>query len=393
MATKRDYYDVLGLQRNAPQDEIKKAFRRLARQYHPDANQDDPGAAERFKEVNEAYEVLGDAEKRARYDQFGHAGVGGGFEAGAGGQGPFGGFGAGGFPGFDDLGDIFDAFFGGGVRQRRGSGPARGADLRVDFSLSFEEAAFGGEKSIELDKEEACARCAGSGAAPGTEARTCPTCGGAGQVRTTRSGGFAQFVSVQTCPRCRGGGRIVETPCPECRGAGHVRRRKTIEVHVPPGVDEGIRLRVSGEGAPGPRGGPSGDLYVDIHVARHPVFTRDGNDMVSEVTIGMAQAALGTEIDVAVLTPPGASLSSERLTIPPGTQSGAVFRLRGKGIPNLQGGGRGDHRVRVKVAIPKNLSDEEKALLQRLAELRNEPVAGDQRGGGLFRKVRDAFNV
>lgn len=392
MATKRDYYEVLGLPRGASQDEIKKAFRKLARQYHPDANQDDSRAAEKFKEVNEAYEVLSDAEKRARYDQFGHAGVGGGFDAGPGGGGPFGGFGPGGFPGFDDLGDIFDAFFGGGLRQRRGSGPTRGADLRIDLRLSFEEAAFGDEKTVELNREEPCARCTGSGAAPGTEPRTCPTCAGAGQVRTTRASGFAQFVSVQTCSRCRGEGRVVESPCPECRGAGHVRRRKAIKVHVPPGVDEGIRLRVTGEGAAGPRGGSPGDLYVDLHVAPHPVFTRDGDDVVSELSIGVAQAALGTEVEVPVLTPPGASSGKERLTIPAGTQSGTVFRLRGKGVPHLRGAGRGDHRVRVDVSIPKNLSDEERELLRRLAELRGEPVADEGRGG-LFRKVRDAFNV
>ncbi len=392
MAAKRDYYEVLGVARGASQEEIKKAFRRLARQYHPDANKDDPNAAEKFKEINEAYEVLGDPEKRARYDQFGHAGVGAGDpgDFGASGGGPFGfgdfGFGPGGFA---DLGDIFESFFSGLRQDGRRRGPERGADLRLDLEISFEEAAFGGEKEISLHKEERCGRCGGTGAAPGSLPVACPHCGGTGQVRAARNTAFGQFVSIHTCGRCQGEGRIIADPCPECRGEGQVRRRKTIKVRIPPGVDTGNRLRVAGEGAPGRRGGPAGDLFVDIRVRPHPVFRRDGFDVVSEIRVGMAQAALGTEVEVPVLTEPGREPRREKLVIPPGTQSGTVFRLRGHGIPHLRGGGRGDHRVEVQVEIPTSLSDEERELLRRLAELRGEKVMSQ--GKGFFGRMRDAL--
>lgn len=394
---KRDYYEVLGVGRDAGPEEIKKAYRRLAKQYHPDANRDNPAAQEKFKEVSEAYEVLSDAEKRARYDRFGHAGVG--TDPGAAGQGPFG-FGEGGpfgagFGGFGDLGDIFEAafgnVFGGGMRARgRAGGPERGHDLRLELTLSFEEAAFGGDKEIEVTREETCTACAGSGAAPGTRPNVCPACGGTGQTRVTRSAGFAQFVSVQTCGRCRGEGRVVESPCPACHGQGRSRQRKRLRVHIPAGVDAGTRLRLSGEGAAGRRGGPPGDLFVDIRIRPHPVFTREGADISSEMHIGIAQAALGAEVEVPVLAPPGRPASPETLSIPPGTQSGAVFRLRGKGIPHLGGGGRGDHRVRVVVDVPRDLGEEERALLRRFAELRGEALGGDARQPRSFiQKMRE----
>ncbi len=393
---KRDYYEVLGVGRDAGPEEIKKAYRRLAKQYHPDANRDNPAAQEKFKEISEAYDVLSDAEKRARYDRFGHAGVGADPEAA--GHGPFG-FGeggpfGGGF-GFGDLGDLFEAafgnVFGGGMRARgRAGGPERGHDLRLELTLSFEEAAFGGDKEIEVTKDEACATCAGSGAAPGTRPGVCPACGGTGQTRVTRSAGFAQFVSVQPCSRCQGEGRVIESPCPACRGQGRTRQRKRLRVHVPPGVDAGTRLRMAGEGAPGRRGGPPGDLFVDIRIRPHAVFAREGADITSEIRIGIAQAALGAEVEIPVLSPPGQPAGRETLTIPAGTQSGTVFRLRGKGIPHLGGGGRGDHRVRVTVDIPRDLSEEERALLRRFAELRGEVVGAEPREArGFIQKMRE----
>lgn len=382
MANKRDYYEVLGVSRNAGPEELKKAYRRLARQYHPDANRDDPAAAEKFKEVNEAYEVLSNPEKRARYDQFGHADVDGGFDPGAGG-GPFG-FGGdfGGFAGFG-FEDILETFFGGGTTHGR-RGPERGHDLRLDLSITFEEAAFGGEKEIELTKEQPCETCKGSGAAPGTSPKTCAACGGSGQVRAARQTVFGQFVTVQACGRCGGEGRVIEKPCASCGGQGTVRRRKKISVRIPPGVDEGTRLRVAGEGAAGKRGSPPGDLYVDIHIKRHPVFSRDGDDVVSQIKVGMAQAALGADIEVPTLD------GKERVTIPAGTQSGAVFRLRGKGIPRLRGAGRGDHRVQVLVETPTNLTAEQRELLRQFARLRGENVGGEEKS--FFRKMRDALS-
>lgn len=389
---KRDYYEVLGVSRGASQEEIKKAYRRLARQYHPDANKDDPQAAEKFKEINEAYEVLSDPEKRARYDQFGHdAGAAEGFGTGTGGFGGFGDF-AGGF-GFDDLGDLFDAFFGGGMRaQARPRGPERGADLRVELYLSFEEAAFGVSRELDVMREEVCERCGGSGAAPGSRPVTCAACGGSGQVRTARSTVFGQFVSVHTCGRCHGEGKVIERPCAECRGEGVLRRRSKVTVRVPAGVNEGTRVRVSGAGAAGRRGGSPGDLYVDIHIRPHPFLKRDGFDVEGEVAISMFQAALGAEVEVPALAEPGKAVPPHRVTIPAGTQSGTVIILRGHGIPHLRGGGRGDYRVRVKVIIPQDLTDEERDLLRRMAERRGEETGGGNTAGkGFFERVRDAF--
>ncbi|PZN10411.1 MAG: molecular chaperone DnaJ [Bacillota bacterium] len=383
----RDYYEVLGVPRNASQEEIKKAYRRLARRYHPDANPGDPEAERRFKEINEAYQVLSDPEKRARYDQFGHAGVGAG---GGPGTGPAHAGGPAGSPGFDgfgdfagfDLGEIFDAFFGGGPRAGRRAAPSRGADLEVEMSLSLEEAARGGSRELEIERPEACPECRGTGA-EGGRLYACEQCGGTGQVRSARQTPFGQFVTVQTCPRCGGMGRLAAAACTRCGGRGRVMRRRTIELHVPAGVEDGMRLRLRGEGEPGRHGGPPGDLYVRVRIRPHPRFRREGDDIVDEVTIGIAQAALGARLQVPTLD------GEEELIIPPGTQPGHVIRLKGKGMPRLRHGGRGDHVVRVRVEVPRRLNDRERELLLELARLRGEPVVEER---SFFKRVKDAFN-
>lgn len=381
MASKRDYYDVLGVSRDASEAEIKKAYRRLARKYHPDMNPDNKEeAAEKFKEVQEAYEVLSDPGKRGRYDQFGHAAFDMG--AGAGGQGTnFGGFG-----GFDDLGDIFDAFFGGfggpfGRRQR--TGPQRGPDLQMDLDLSFEDAAFGVEREVKIDRWEDCEECRGSGAAPGTEPVTCPTCGGTGQVRVTQRIAFGQFQTVSTCDRCHGRGKIVEKPCNACRGRGKVRRPRKVKVKVPAGVDTGSALRLAGEGELGTNGGPPGDLFVRIRVRPHKVFKREQDDVIVEIPISFSQAALGDDIDIPTLE------GKTKFKIPEGTQPGSIFHLRGKGIPHLQGYGRGDQIIKIKVVVPTRLSEKQKELLRKF----ENTVQPDQYQSrkGFFEKMKDAF--
>ncbi|BAF59060.1 DnaJ-class molecular chaperone [Pelotomaculum thermopropionicum SI] len=377
---KRDYYEVLGVSRNASAEEIKKAYRRLARQYHPDANPDDKDAEAKFKEISEAYMVLSDPEKRANYDRFGHAGVNG---QGFGGFEGFGGFG--GFADFGGLGDIFDMFFGSGGRRR--AGPERGADIRMELELTLNEAAFGLEREIKVPRVEICGTCGGSGAAAGTKPRTCPACGGTGQVQYAQSTPFGRIVQSRTCDRCRGAGQFIEKPCPTCRGTGQVRRTRSIKVKVPPGVDSGSRLRLAGEGEAGTRGGPPGDLYVYIQVKPHPVFARDGDDIICEVPVSFVQAALGDELEVPTLE------GSTRLRIPEGTQTGTVFRLRGKGVPRLDGFGRGDQHVRIKVVTPTKLSEKQKALLREFARLDGESRHGFGSGGekSFFEKMKDAF--
>ncbi|GAW93450.1 molecular chaperone DnaJ [Calderihabitans maritimus] len=380
--SKRDYYEVLGVSRNASQEEIKKAYRRLARKYHPDVNPGDKEAEAKFKEVKEAYEVLSDPEKRARYDQFGHAGT----EGGANGFGGFGGFeGFGGGADFGGFDDIFDMFFGRGFGTRsRRKAPQKGADLEVEMEISFEEAAFGTEKDVEVPRRETCPACHGSGAEPGTTPLRCKACNGTGQIRVSQQTPFGHFESIRTCHQCHGQGTVITTPCRRCGGEGQIRRTRKIQVKIPPGVDTGNRLRVAGEGEAGVYGGPPGDLYVYIKVKPHEIFTRDGYDIYCEVPISFAQAALGDEIEVPTLN------GKAKLKIPEGTQSGTTFRLKGRGIPYVRGGGRGDQHVKVQVVTPVNLTEKQKELLRQLeASLSGKNLQGRERG--FFEKVRDAF--
>jgi molecular chaperone DnaJ len=350
---KRDYYEVLGVAREANEQELKSAFRKLAHQYHPDKNPGSRDAEEKFKEASEAYEVLSDPEKRARYDRFGHVN----------GQNPFEGFGFGGAGGAtinDIFGDIFGEMFGGGRRPR---GRPRGADLRYHLEVSFEEAAFGTTSRIDIARPKRCDSCKGTGAKPGTGPRTCPTCGGVGEIRITQ--GF--FSIARTCHQCGGIGRVIVDKCEDCGGAGMRQERATVEVTVPAGVDTGTRLKLAGEGEPAPQPGASpGDLYVVIQVRDHPIFRREDNEVVCELPISFTQAALGAQIDVPTLDGP------MKMKIPAGTQSGKVIRLRGKGIPALGGGGRGDQHVRVVLETPTHLTKEQRELLERFAELSGE---------------------
>jgi molecular chaperone DnaJ len=351
---KRDYYEVLGVPREATDQELKSAYRRLAHQYHPDKNPGDKVAEERFKECSEAYAVLSDAEKRARYDRFGHAAGPQGFEG-------FGGpFGAGAGTIQDIFGDIFSEMFGGGVRSRA---RPRGADLRYHLELTFEEAAFGTTSRIQIPRPRRCEVCKGAGAKPGTGPKACPTCGGSGEVRLTQ--GF--FSIARTCHHCGGSGRIIADKCTACGGAGAVREQATVDVKVPAGVDTGTRLKLSGEGEPAPQpGAQPGDLYVVIQVKEHPIFRREETEVVCEMPIAFTQAALGAQIDVPTLDGP------VKLKIPAGTQSGKVFRLRGHGVAALNGAGRGDQHVRVVVETPTKLTREQKDLLEEFAQISGE---------------------
>jgi molecular chaperone DnaJ len=350
---KRDYYEVLGVTREAGDQELKTAYRRLAHQYHPDKNPGSKEAEERFKEVSEAYAVLSDEEKRARYDRFGHGPAFGGF------GGPFA---AGGASINDIFGDIFSEMFGGGVRTRQRGRP-RGSDLRYHLEIGFEEAAFGTAARIQIPRPRRCDTCKGSGARPGTGPRACPTCGGTGEIRLTQ--GF--FSMARTCHHCSGTGRIVVDRCPGCGGAGHVSEEATVEVNVPRGVDTGTRLKLSGEGEPAPvPGGQPGDLYVVVQVKEHPIFRREETEVICDMPVSITQAALGTQIEVPTLDGP------VKLKIPAGTQSGKVFRLRGHGFPPLNGAGRGDQHVRVLVETPTRLSKEQRDLLERFAALSGE---------------------
>ena len=352
---KRDYYEVLGVERDADEASLKSAYRKLAHQYHPDKNSGSKDAEERFKEASEAYEVLSDPEKRARYDRFGHANGQSPFEGGF----PFGGAAAG--ASINDIfGDIFGEMFGAGRRPR--SRP-RGADLRYHLEIAFEEAAFGTTARIQIPRPRRCDTCKGAGAKPGTQPRTCPTCGGVGELRLTQ--GF--FSVARTCHHCGGSGRVIVDKCADCGGAGMVREEASVEVKVPPGVDTGTRLKLSGEGEPAPQPGAApGDLYVVVQVREHPIFRREETEVVCEMPISFTQAALGAHIDVPTLDGPVS------MKIPAGTQSGKVFRLRGKGIPSLGGSGRGDQHVRVLVETPTHLTKEQKDLLERFAALSGE---------------------
>ncbi|MBR5172073.1 MAG: molecular chaperone DnaJ [Phascolarctobacterium sp.] len=381
--SKRDYYEVLGVSKTATQDELKKAYRKLARKYHPDLNKDNEEAAEKFKECNEAYSVLSDDQKRAQYDQFGHAAFENG---GMGGGGGFGG--AGGFGGFGGSGmeDIFDMFFGGqGGRggNRAKSGPQRGADLRFDLEITFEEAAFGLEKEINLYRDETCDHCHGEGAEPGSKVESCPECNGTGYVRFTQNTMFGQMVNERPCSRCKGEGKIISEPCKECRGKGTVKRNKKLKVKIPAGVDNGSRLRVSGEGEAGAKGGPSGDLYVYLYVKPHKFFERDGTTVLCEVPINIVQATLGADIKVPTLD------GQVTMKVPEGTQPGKILRLKGKGIPSLRGGGRGDQLVRIKVVVPTKLSDKQKDALRKFADISKDNINPEEKS--FMDKVKDFF--
>ncbi|MFT9497161.1 molecular chaperone DnaJ [Anaerosolibacter sp.] len=376
--SKRDYYEVLGVERGADEAAIKKAYRKMAMKYHPDRNPGNKEAEEKFKEANEAYEVLSDANKKARYDQFGHAGVGGN------GQGGFEGFSGAGFGGFDDIfGDIFDMFGGGSGRRR--NGPQKGADLKYEYTISFEEAAFGADKEISISRHENCDTCHGTGAKPGTDKKTCPQCKGSGEVRYAQRTPLGQFVNVKTCEACHGDGTIIEQPCDTCKGAGKIRKDRKINIKIPAGVDTGSVIPLRGEGEPGTKGGPTGDLYIVLRVRPHEIFQRDGNDVICEIPITFVQAALGDEFVVPTLD------GKVKYKIPEGTQSGTIFRLKGKGIPNLRGYGRGDHYVKVIVEVPKKLNDRQKELLKQFADQMGEDVHEQRKT--FFDKVKDVFGI
>ena len=383
MAAKRDYYETLGVSRSATEDEIKKAFRRLARQYHPDVNKE-KGAEMRFKEINEAYEVLGDPQKRGAYDRFGHAGVAG---AAGGAEGnPFEGFG---FGNFNDLFETLFANAAGAAGTRARPGAARGADLRYDLKITFEEAVRGVQKEIEIPRWESCPACNGNGAQPGTSTQRCPNCQGSGEIRRVQQSIFGQFVNVMVCDRCRGEGRIITTPCERCHGQGRVRNVRRVTVNIPAGVDDGINVRVTGEGETPPHGGTPGNLYVALSVKPHEYFKRQGQDILFEQTISYSDAALGAEVEAPTLD------GKETLKIPPGTQSGRVFRLKGRGVPVIHSNNRGDELVTVRIVTPQNLTKRQRELLQEFAEIEKQQTEkGDanlfERG---FEKFKDLFDA
>ena len=363
MAEKRDYYEVLGIQKGASEDEIKKAYKKLARKYHPDMNPGDKEAEEKFKEVNEANEVLSDPEKKVRYDQFGFAGVDPNYGAGAGGGAYGGGF------DFGDLGDIFGSFFGGGFgggQRRNPNAPQRGESIRASVSVSFTEAAFGCEKSVTLERSEQCPTCKGNGCASGTTPEICPDCHGTGTVQTRRQTPMGVFASNGPCRKCGGTGRLIHQPCPDCRGTGAVRKRKTIKVNIPAGIDHGQTISLRGQGNAGRNGGPAGDLLITVMVQPHELFRRDGVDVFCEAPITFAQAVLGAELEIPTID------GKVKYSIPEGTQTGTVFRLKGKGIPVLNGRGRGDQYVTVTIETPRNLNKEQKEALRRFSETLGE---------------------
>jgi len=368
MTTKLDYYDLLGVPRNATPDEIKKAFRRLAMKHHPDKNRE-PGAEERFKEINEAYEVLSDPQKRSAYDRFGHAGADSPFAR------TFEGFDLGGF------GDIFDAFFGG--TASRGRQPQRGPDLHQQLTLSFEEAVFGAKKEFEVTRYEVCSVCNGLRAEPGTEPKKCPVCGGSGEIRRTQRSIFGQFINITVCDRCGGEGRVVERPCHQCRGSGRERRERKLEVRIPAGVDEGSQIRISGEGEMGIYGGGRGNLYIVISVADHQLFQREGDDIVYDLEISFAQAALGEEVEIPTLD------GQHSLKVPAGTQSGHLFVLKKQGVPHVRGSGRGDMIVRARVVTPTHLSEEQRHLLKQLGD--SLGGTGQPDGKGLIGRIKETL--
>jgi molecular chaperone DnaJ len=374
MATERSFYEILGVERNASDADIKKAFRKLAQQFHPDVSSED-GAAEKFKEINEAYQVLSDPKRRQVYDMVGRAGLG---DMGGGAGSPFGE----GFPGF---GDLFDAFFsgmGGAPGGGRHGRPPAGSDLRYDLRITFEEAVKGVEKEIEFDLLDRCGACAGSGAAPGSSLTTCATCGGRGEIRSVRQTMLGQMVNVSACTRCNGEGRIVESPCTTCRGDGRVQRHKKLRVSIPAGIDEGHQIRLSGEGEAGTRGAPAGNLYVAVRVTPHAQIKREGSELYVELPISIAAAALGTRSRIPTIE------GDEEIEIKPGTQPGTEIRLRGKGVPHLRrNGARGDLHVLIRVQVPSKLSKRQRQLLEEYAAESGETVAT----GTLLDRMKDAL--
>ncbi len=348
MTTKRDYYEVLGVEHDATDEDIKRAFRRLAMQYHPDRNRED-GAEAKFKEINEAYSVLSDPDKRSAYDRFGHPGGEGVYTRG--------------FEGFDfgGFGDIFDAFFGGMTATAR-RGPQRGADLRGEVTITLEDAAFGVEKEIEILRTEICSQCRGTGAKPGTQATQCPNCNGSGQIRRVQQSLFGRFINTTVCSRCHGEGKIIADPCPQCRGAGREQHYRHVKIQIPAGIENGSQIRLSNEGEAGVRGGSPGDLYVNVTVQPHDLFLREGDTILYELPINFAQAALGAELEVPTL------YGKAKLRVPPGSQTGKVFRLKNQGMPHLHRGGHGDQLVKLFVATPDSLTKEQRQLFEELAK-------------------------
>jgi len=382
LAEKKDFYEVLGVGKGASDDELKKAYRKLAKQYHPDLNPDNKEAEARFKEVNEAYEILSDPQKKSRYDQFGHAGVDPSYGAGGG---------AGGF-GFDDLGDIFDSFFGGGsgfgfggsTRTRNPNGPIKGADVRINIPLDFMEAVKGAKKKINISRNETCGECGGNGAAEGTSPENCSECGGSGQVRVTQRTPFGAVQSARACPKCGGKGTILKDACKGCAGKGRVRKNKTVEVSVPTGIDDGQSFILRGEGDNGVNHGPSGDCVVTVNVRPDPLFERDGFDIWCDIPLTYAQATLGDEITVPTVD------GKVSYTVPEGTQPGTVFRLRNKGVPYVNGRGKGDHYVRMILEVPKNLTGKQKDALKAYDGMMSDKNYDKRKS--FFDKIKDAMN-
>lgn len=378
--SQRDYYEILGVSKSASQEEVKKAYRSLARKYHPDINRDDPEAESKFKEINEAYECLSDPDKRQRYDTFGSAKGGpafGGFE-------DFSNFG-----GFESaFGDIFDVFFGGWQNQgaKARSSAQRGSDLSLELTVEFEEAVFGADKEVEIGRLVGCDTCNGTGLEPGTSPEVCPSCNGQGQIRSEQRTVFGAFVRTTTCPKCRGVGQIITNPCKDCNGQGRKPVHETIKVEIPAGVDNGVTLKLSGKGEAGLRGGRAGDLYVMLHVKPHQVFERQGNDLFCQFPITFPQAALGTEVQVPTLE------DFEKIKIPAGTQTGTTFRIKGKGVPSLHSRTRGDIIVQAVIETPRKLTEKQKDLLHELAREMGHDVPDSSGGGSILGKIKDAFH-
>jgi len=379
MATKRDYYEVLGLEKGASDDEIKKAYRRLSKKYHPDINKE-ADAEEKFKEVSEAYEVLSDPQKRAAYDQYGHAGTDANYGGGAGGFGGFGG--AGGFSGFAD---IFDSFFGGGGSARANpNAPRQGEDLQYSLNLSFEDAIFGTEKKVSYKRDEVCHTCGGNGAKPGTQPETCHKCHGSGTINVERQTPLGRVMSRQTCDVCHGTGKEIKEVCDTCHGTGHEKKTHQVNVKVPAGVEDGQQMRLANQGEAGINGGPYGDLYVVFYVEESDIYDRNGSEIYYELPLNFVQAALGDEVSVPTVH------GKVKLKIPAGTQTGSKFRLRGKGAPRLRGNGNGDQQVSVKIITPRNLNDEQKEALRSFAKVSGQTTT-EQEPEGFFDKMKDAF--